>query len=214
LFRTKAIALVLFKLGTKLKELSTWLLTLGPFGVFAIALLDSAFVPLPSGPDLAVIGMSALRPDAMVLYALAATVGSTVGCVFLYSIARKGGEKVLNRVSPQKRDRIENLLGRYDVLALVLPAMLPPPFPFKVFILSAGVFKLRMSRFILAIFAGRATRFLIEGWLAVKYGEEAWRIIVRHGWKLLLAMIALLGVWLVFRLFRQRSPRPEEVDPT
>lgn len=212
MLRINATAALLLKLSTRLKELSTWLLTFGPFGIFVIALLDSAFVPLPGGPDLAVITLSALRPGTMVLYALAATAGSTVGCVVLYSIARKAGEKVLSKVGAERRDRVENLLGRYDVLALILPAILPPPFPFKVFILSAGAFKLRLSRFILAVFAGRAARFLIEGWLAVRYGEEAWQLILRHGWKLLLLIVAMLAVWLVVWLLRQRSARREEAD--
>ncbi|HEU4386591.1 MAG TPA: VTT domain-containing protein, partial [Blastocatellia bacterium] len=200
----------LLKLSTRLKELTTWLLTLGPLGVFAIALLDSAFVPLPSGPDLAVIAMSAIRPGAMILYAVAATAGSTAGCIVLYSIARKAGEKVLSKVPRDRRDRIENLLGRYDVLALIVPAMLPPPFPFKLFILSAGVFKLRMSRFVLAVFAGRLARFMIEGWLAVRYGEEAWLLILRHGWKFLIGVVAAVGAWLIIRFLRQRSIKSEE----
>src|SRR6185503_12789344 len=121
-------------------------------------------------------------------------------------LARSAGVAALKRVAPQKRARIENLLGRYDLIAIMIPAVLPPPFPFKPFVLCAGVFKLKTWRFITAIFVGRAIRFLIEGWLAISFGEDAGRIIKQHGWKLLVATaVIVVIVVLVKRTVSRRA---------
>lgn len=178
--------MIALSIKTWLAGFGTKLIAYGAFGLFAITLLDSAFVPIPGGPDAAMIYLSAKSPAHMLVYALVATIGSTLGCTILYTIARRAGMIALNRVKPARRDRIENLLGRYDMLAVMLPAVLPPPFPFKPFVLAAGVFKLKLPRFIAAIFIGRAIRFLIEGWLAIRFGDDAWPLIKQHGLKVLL----------------------------
>ena len=180
-------------------------MTLGPLGVFSISLLDSAFVPLPGGPDAAVIGLSAVKPEWMPLYALAATLGSVLGSVSLYLIARRGGVRALRGFRPETRDRVEGLLGRYDMLAIMVPGVLPPPFPFKVFILSAGVFKLKLPRFLVAILIGRAARFLIEGILAIEFGDEALVLLRQQGFKVLVATAAVLLMWLAFKYYRVRT---------
>ncbi len=197
-----------FGIGRKLAELGEWLMAYGALGLFGIALLDSALIPLPSGPDLVMIALSANNHAQMPFYALAATVGSTIGCTILYLLARRGGAAALGRIKPEKRERIENLLGRYDMLAVMLPAVLPPPFPFKPFILSAGVFKLKIERFVLAIFIGRAVRFLIEGWLAIQFGDEAWNLIKRHGVKVLLVVAAIILVFLAVKFYKGKGRPP------
>ena len=185
--------------------LAQWLLTLGPLGVFSISLLDSAFIPLPGGPDAAVIAMSAVRPQWMLLYVVAATLGSAIGSASLYMVARKGGVRALRGVRPEKRARIEGLLGRYDMLAIMVPGVLPPPFPYKVFILSAGVFKLKMPRFIVAVLIGRAARFLIEGVLAIEFGDRALGLLKQQGVNILIGVSAVLLIWLGFRYYRLRT---------
>jgi membrane protein YqaA with SNARE-associated domain len=207
-------------LGIKrgLERFGAWLVGLGTLGLFTISLLDSAFVPLPSGPDLIMITLSAANPPWMPLYALAATVGSTIGCTLLYMAARRAGMRALRRVSQERRERIENLLGRYDMLAVMIPAVLPPPFPFKPFVLGAGVFKLKIARFIIAIFIGRAARFLIEGWIAIEFRDEAWPLIKGHGVKVLAFVLAILIISLAFKFYRIRSRRSaalavDEIQP-
>jgi membrane protein YqaA with SNARE-associated domain len=205
---------ILKGIGRWLADLGEWLMAFGALGLFAISLLDSAMVPLPSGPDVIMIALSALDPAWMPLYALAATTGSTIGCTLLYLAARRGGEGVLRRISPQRRDKLENLLGRYDMLAVIVPALMPPPFPFKPFVLSAGVFKLKIARFVAAIFIGRAARFLIEGWLAIRFGKDAERMIRQHGLKVLIALGGILLISLALKFYRKRSRRapPLTVD--
>lgn len=205
-------AFILLGIKSGLQSLLEWLKAFGPLGLFGISLIDSVGVPLPGGPDLVMVLLSAATPRLMPLYALAATAGSAIGCTVLYLAARRAGAAALKRVSSGKRDRIENLLGRYDLIAVMVPAVLPPPFPFKPFVLCAGVFKLKIWRFITAIFIGRAVRFLIEGWLAVRFGEgNANRIIAQHGWKVLVAVIVIAAAGLVVRFFRTRARRLREL---
>jgi len=199
-------------LGIKsgLQSLLEWLKAFGSLGLFGISLVDSMGIPLPGGPDAVMIWLSATNPARMPLYALAATAGSAIGCTILYLVARRAGAAALARVTPERRDRIENLLGRYDLIAVMVPAVLPPPFPFKPFVLCAGVFKLKTWRFITAIFIGRSARFLIEGWLAVRFGEDAGRIIRQHGWKVLLAVAVMAGAWFTVSFVRARRRRSLE----
>jgi membrane protein YqaA with SNARE-associated domain len=191
-------------LGDNLASLGAWLMTFGAFGLFLISLLDSAFVPLPSGPDLVMIALSAITPSLMPLYAIAATIGSAIGSTFLYMVARRAGARALRGVSLERRARVENLLGRYDMLAVMVPAILPPPFPFKVFVLSAGAFKLKTYRFVVAILVGRAVRFLIEGWLAIRFGKDAHQLILRQGPRVVAMVVALALGTFAIRLYRVR----------
>jgi membrane protein YqaA with SNARE-associated domain len=204
------LAIILIGIKSILVGLLEWLKALGAAGLFGISLIDSVGVPLPGGPDAVMIWLSGNSPGLMPLYALAATAGSAIGCTGLYVVARSAGVAALRRVAPQKRARIENLLGRYDLIAIMIPAVLPPPFPFKPFVLCAGVFKLKTWRFITAIFIGRAIRFLIEGWLAIRFGEDAGRIIKQHGWKLLVATAVIVVIAVLVK--RTLSRRASDLD--
>ncbi len=200
-------AFILYGTRRSLQGLLEWLKAFGPLGLFGISLVDSAGIPLPGGPDAVMIWLSANTPALMPLYALAATAGSAIGCTLLYLVARRAGVAGLKRLTPAKRDRIENLLGRYDLIAVMVPAVLPPPFPFKPFVLCAGVFRLKTWRFIAAIFIGRSVRFLIEGWLAIRFGEDAGWIIRQHGWKVLVAVVVLAASGFALSVFRARARR-------
>lgn len=205
------VGLIIFGIRSGLQALLEWLKAFGPFGLFGISLVDSAGIPLPGGPDSVMILLSAGNPTLMPVYALAATAGSAIGCTLLYLIARGAGVAALKRIKPERRDRIENLLGRYDLIAVMVPAVLPPPFPFKPFVLCAGVFKLKIWRFIIAIFIGRAVRFLVEGWLAIKFGEDAGRIIKQHGWKVLIAVVVIAGIVIGLNILRGRGRRSMKI---
>jgi membrane protein YqaA with SNARE-associated domain len=203
---------ILFGIKSALLSLLEWLKAFGPLGLFGISLIDSMGIPLPGGPDLVMIWLSANTPGLMPVYALAATAGSAIGCTLLYIVARRAGVAALKRLTPEKRTRIENLLGRYDLIAVMVPAVLPPPFPFKPFVLCAGVFRLKIWRFITAIFIGRALRFLIEGWLAIRFGEDANRIIRQHGWKVLVGVAIAVAAGFTLRFFRARLRRSQELS--
>jgi len=116
----------------------------------------------------------------MPFYALLATAGSAIGCVLLYYISRRAGGRALKKFSERKQKRVKELIDRYDVLAVLVASLLPPPFPFKLFVITAGVFRFSLLRFTLAIIAGRAFRFLLEGFFAVRYGQDAKMILARY----------------------------------
>jgi len=193
----------LFPLQQKLKPLLEWIQSFGVGGVFALTLLDSAFVPTAGAPDALLLILSA--NGNAIAAAIAATIGSTIGCVILYYISRAAGEAALGRFSSSKRDRAKKLLDKYDVLAVLISAVLPPPFPFKIFVISAGVFRLRIERFVIAIVAGRAFRYGLLAILAYKYGAQASDIFKQHYPKIGLGLaLALVGFLLLYTLIKRR----------
>lgn len=195
----------LLGIGSKMKSLQAMLIGFGALGIFAIGLMDAAFIPLPGGPDVVVMALSHNNHAMMPIYVIAAVAGSTIGSLFLYFAARKGGETVLRKFSPEKRARVEHMIERYDILALLLAAVLPPPFPFKLFVLTAGAFKMQLWRFLAALAIGRGFRFLLEGWMAVQYGEQATDIFKQHYPKIGLGVAAAIIVIFLFNsLLRRR----------
>jgi len=159
---------------------SEYLITFGAFGLFAVALLDSTFVPLPSSADALMLLLTTANPRWMVLYAFMATAGSALGCWILYLISRRAGARALRRFSEAKQKRVKELIERYDMAAVLVATLLPPPFPFKLFVVTAGVFRFSLVRFMIAIVVGRAFRFLLEGYFAVRFGDEAKEILARY----------------------------------
>ena len=145
---------------------------LGAWGVFAIAGIDAALVGLPLDPLVA--GYVYMRPGLFWLYTLMASAGSALGSLIIYAIGYEAGELVLEkRMGPLKFARMRERFEQHQFLALMLPAMMPPPFPFKLFALSAAVFEMHFSHFLLAIFAGRVARFLILSVLVIRFGPRA-----------------------------------------
>ena len=186
-----------------LTRLSEYLITFGAFGLFAVALLDSTFVPLPSSADALMILLSTANPSWMVLYAFMATAGSALGCLILYLISRRAGTRALRRFSEGKQARVKNWIERYDALAVLVATLLPPPFPFKLFVVTAGVFRFSLLRFMLAIICGRAFRFLLEGYLAVRYGGDAKDILAKYyPWIGLGLVVAIVLFVLLKRWFK------------
>jgi membrane protein YqaA with SNARE-associated domain len=198
---------LLRKITNGLNHVSNYLVAFGPFGLFAIALLDSALIPLPGGPDAVMLLLSTQRPAWMPFYALAATAGSVVGCVILYYISRRAGRRALERFPPQKQARVKELVDRYDVLSVLVASVLPPPFPFKLFVISAGVFRLSVIRFALAVAAGRAFRFFLEGYIAVRYGERAKEVLAENYPIVGLSVAALIVAAFLLRALLKRRKK-------
>jgi membrane protein YqaA with SNARE-associated domain len=181
---------------------------LGSWGVFAIAAIDSAFFGLPLDP---VVGGYVYRhPERFWLYTIMAAAGSALGSLIIYGIGYEMGELLLEkRMGPAKFARMRERFERHEFLALMLPAMMPPPFPFKLFALSAAVFEMHFSHFMLAIFAGRVARFLILSALVIKFGPRAVTFagdLVRSHLDLLLVslLLALLIALIFWRVMKKR----------
>ena len=175
---------------------------LGAWGVLVIAALDGAFLGLPV--DAVVASYVYQDRSRFVLYALMASAGSALGSIVIYVIGYKGGEELLRkRIPPARFAKIHAAFDKHPFWGLMLPAMLPPPTPFKLFVLAAAVSEMGFARFLLAIFSGRLVRFLVLGLLTVKFGPNVvhWlgALFRQHYYLLLEAVIAGLVVWWVIR---------------
>ena len=192
-----------------LTRLSEYLITYGAFGLFAVALLDSTFVPLPSSADALMLLLSTTNPSWMLLYAFMATSGSALGCWILYLISRRAGARALNRFSEAKQQRVKNWIEKYDAFAVLVATLLPPPFPFKLFVVSAGVFRFSLLRFMLAIIVGRAFRFLLEGYFAVRYGAQAKEILAKYYPLIGLGLAVVIILFVVVKRLIKRGASEE-----
>jgi len=183
-------------------------LSLGGPGLFVIAFLDSSFVSLPQINDLLVVLMVVRNKALMPYYAAMATAGSVAGCYVIYLIAERGGEAFLNkRLKAGHIERALAMYRRHGVLALMVPALLPPPAPFKLFVLLAGVAEVRPLKFVTAIAVARGVRYLALGVLAIRYGDVALELMRTRGqqvaiWLAAVIVAAVVGWWLWRR--RQR----------
>ena len=185
---------------------------LGSWAVFAVAGIDSAFFGFPLDPLVA--GYIYRDHSGFLLYSAMAAGGSAIGSIVLYLIGYKGGEVLLLKCIPAaKFDSIRRSFDRHEFWALMLPSMMPPPFPFKFFVLAASAFEMNLCHFLLAIFAGRLVRFLILSALVLAFGQQvvalAGTLVARYWLLLLVALPAAAGLytWIWYRSRRKDSPR-------
>ena len=200
------------KITNGLVSVSNYLGAFGALGLFAVALLDSSLVPMPGGADALTILLAGRFPERWPLYAAAAVLGSTAGCVILYYISRRAGRGALSRFGERKQRRVKELIDRYDVLTVLVASVLPPPFPFKLFVITAGVFRFPVLRFASAIAAGRAFRFGLEAYLAANYGDQAKELFARYYPYIGLGLAVLVVLFVVLRNLskRRQAVRGEE----
>jgi membrane protein YqaA with SNARE-associated domain len=175
---------------------------LGAWGVLAIAALDGAFLGLPMD---AIVASYVYQDRArFVLYAFMASVGSALGSIVIYVIGYKGGEELLRkRIPPARFERIHQAFDKHPFWSLMLPAMLPPPTPFKLFVLAAALSEMSFARFLLAIFSGRMVRFVLLGLLTIKFGPDVvqWfgTAFRQHYYWFLGVVVVGLAIWLLVR---------------
>ena len=179
-------------LARLLATIQEWATGVGGVGLFVVAALDSSFLSFPQVNDLLIIYLSTQRPALMPYYAAMTTAGSLLGCFVLYVFARRGGEVFLRkRFSGARVERGLALYQRHGLLAVVVPALLPPPTPFKLFVLLAGAAKVSPWKFAAAVGVGRGIRYFGQGYLAVRYGEAAVGLVRQHGTAVGLGLAAL-----------------------
>lgn len=179
---------------------------LGAPGLFVIAALDSSFLSLPQINDLLLILSVTRRPHLMPLYATMSTLGSLAGCFAMYYIGRKGEDALIKRrFSGPRTARALALFNRFGMLAVLVPAILPPPAPFKIFVILAGASRMSPWTFAVAVVLGRGFRYFGEGLLAVWYGERALRFLEVHGRQIALYVgVAVLAAGLLYFWIRSR----------
>jgi membrane protein YqaA with SNARE-associated domain len=192
-----------------LEAISLWLretlLPYGGFGLMVLAICDSSFLSLPEVNDLLLMTFSIANPSKMLEYASLTTVGSIIGCALLYTVGRKGGEAFLNRrFSDEKMLRIRTWYQKYGLLAVIIPSLLPPPTPFKIFVLSAGTFGISWPRFLTAVAIGRGIRYFSEGFLAVAYGPSAIEFVKNNFGRIGVALAVLIVASVIIFMFARR----------
>jgi membrane protein YqaA with SNARE-associated domain len=181
-------------------------LALGGPGLFLVAFLDSSFLPLPGITDVLLVVTVARHPSAMLYYVAMTVAGSVVGCLALHYLGRKGGEALVRRkFTGEKIERAMATLQRNGVIAVLVPCLLPPPSPFKIFILLAGVVGISATRLVIAIALGRGVRYLALGFLAVTYGERAMAYMAANGTTVSLAAVGLLAAGFALYLLWRRA---------
>ena len=147
-----------------------------------IGALDSSLLSLPEINDYLVVARCYTHPRAVFIFPLFAAIGSVLGCLLLYTIIRRGGQTVLRRrFRADHIQRVEAAYARFGILALAIPALLPPPMPFKIFVATAGAMEFPRRRFLITILVARSLRYYVEGTLAVFYGERVLRFLKDNG---------------------------------
>jgi membrane protein YqaA with SNARE-associated domain len=180
-----------------------------------IGALDSSLLSLPEINDYLVVARCYSDPKSVFYFPLFAATGSVIGCLVLYTIMRRGGQAVMRRrFSAENIAKVERAYARFGFLALAVPALLPPPMPFKIFVATAGALEYPRWRFMLTVMIARSVRYIVEGTLAVFYGEQVLDFMRANGLYILSGVGALVvvgagGYVLVKRL---RAPRRTAVE--
>ncbi len=181
---------------------------LGAPGLFLVAFLDSSFLSLPEIADILVVSMVTGNKARVVIYVVCATLGSLAGCLIMYFIGKKGGAALVKkRFARGSVDRAMKAFDRHGMMAVLIPSILPPPMPFKIFVLLAGVAGISTSRFVLAIVLGRGARYAVLGFLAVRYGDRAMAYVHAHGAAVSLTIVGILAAGFVAYLLWSKRRR-------
>jgi len=175
--------------------------------MIVIGALDSSLLSLPEINDYLVVGRCFRQPHAVFYFPLFAATGSVLGCFLLYTIMRRGGQAVLRRrFNLESIQKVERAYARYGFLAIAVPAILPPPLPFKVFVATAGTLEYPRWKFLLTVMLARSLRYYVEGILAVFYGRRVLLFFKDNG-VVIISIVATIGliVLLIYMLFTRNK---------
>ena len=183
--------------------------TLGGPGLFLLSFLDSSFLSFPEVTDILIIVLVTKHPERLLWYTLLPTLGSVLGSWVIFALARRGGEAFMRkRMSADNVERAFAVVRKYGLLAVAVPSILPPPVPFKIFVLAAGAARVRTIDFLIAISLGRGVRYVGAGVLAYFYGQRAEQFLLTHGQTVSLWLAGLLvvggGLWIWWSRRRRR----------
>jgi membrane protein YqaA with SNARE-associated domain len=147
---------------------------LGAPGMFLVAFLDSSFLSFPEINDILLITSSHIHPGRAWLYAITTTLGSVAGCLVMWEVGRRGGEAfVVRRFGVARMERTRALWRRWGILTIAIPSVLPPPMPFKIFVVAAGAFGISAKRLALTLLVARGLRYAFWATMGAYYGDEA-----------------------------------------
>jgi membrane protein YqaA with SNARE-associated domain len=181
------------------------LVSWGPLGVFFLAIIDSAGIPMVAGVDALVVLIAVWDRAHGYQAAVAATLGSIVGSMALFLIARKGGEEYLHRYTSSGRGaRMRAWFVEYGLLTVFVPALVVVPLPLKLFVLSAGALEVNPVRFGVVLFLARIPRYFFLAWLGSRLGKDTLPYLQHHAWQFLVFAVALFGALYLFIRFVHR----------
>src|SRR5215211_7677099 len=181
--------------------------------MIVIGALDSSLLSLPEINDYLVVGRCYKYPSAAFYFPLFAAIGSVIGCNLLYSIVRRGGQAVLRKRFPlQSIKRVERAYERFGFLAIGIPAILPPPLPFKIFVATAGALEYPRWKFLLTVMIARSFRYYVEGILAVFYGRRVLLFMKDNGLMILSIAGALVLIGAIIYLLTRRKSVSETIE--
>jgi len=198
-----------------MKTFRAFLASLGPWGMFVVAFVDGVGLPNPGGPDILLTGLSIMQPSLAYFAATLTLVGSLAGSLILFWLARKGGEKYLDRKLTGKRaNKLREWFRRYGLLTVFIPSLVPFPMPLKAFIVCAGASGVGPVPFLLALGAGRLPRYFGLAWLGRNLGENSTQWLSDHRWHFAAAAVTLfVFCYLLIKVVdRMRHVKPE-TDP-
>ena len=173
-----------------------------------IGALDSSLLSLPEINDYLVVGRCYKYPSAAFYFPLFAALGSVLGCLLLYTIMRRGGQALLRkRFKPESIKRVERAYERFGVFAIAIPAILPPPLPFKIFVATAGTLEYPRWKFLLTVMIARSVRYYVEGILAVYYGRRVLLFMKDNGLVILsfVAAAAVIAIIVYYFVSRRKA---------
>jgi membrane protein YqaA with SNARE-associated domain len=194
-----------------LKEFAQWATALGPWGIFLVSLSDSALIPMPQGVDALLIAQAIGAPSTAYLAATLAILGSLAGSLILYSLARRGGQVMLERkISRNAAERMRRQVEEYGALVLFIPTVTPLPLPMKLFVMAAGVFQMRLASFVAVLLAARCIRYFGEAYLAVRYGAQTTAFLKENALLGGIAAFALVALFFAVHRWSARRVRGGE----
>lgn len=214
-------ALSLALLGIPWKKFGGWLLKpefwilavlkpLGAWGILLLSLVDAAAIPLPFLDPL-IVSYGVHDHARMPLFCVMAAFGSAVGSLLPYYLGRAGGELfLLKRINRERYEQLRDRFEKQEFLAIMLPAMCPPPMPVKLFEFAAGVFEMRPVSYFLAVAAGKTVRYLIESILVIIYGPEILELLlkaVRHHAGTVIGVVGLVVLIVTVQILRRGMAR-------
>lgn len=194
---------------------------LGAPGMFLVAFLDSSFLSFPEINDILLITSSHLHPERAWLYAITTTLGSVAGCLVMWEVGRRGGEAfVARRFGVQRMERTRAAWRRWGILTIAIPSVLPPPMPFKIFVVAAGAFGISAKRLAVTLLIARGLRYAFWATMGAYYGDEALAWLERFDawfaerWAALVfimgGIVLAFAIVIWFRTLRRRRPGTKE----
>ena len=182
--------------------------------MIVIGALDSSLLSLPEINDYLVVGRCFKQPSAAFYFPLFAATGSVIGCLLLYTIMRRGGQALLRRRFKRENiERVERVYARYGFLAIAIPALLPPPMPFKIFVATAGTLEYPRWKFLATVMVARSLRYYVEGILAVYYGRRVLSFLQDNGLVVLSVVTAVVVLLiLIYAIATRNTSRKKEEE--